>query len=77
MSGRVVVGYEGGPTGHDALTFAGQWALASGDPLTVATVHPGPVYLHRGESYVVDSLDFEGGLAFVHAADPGYTTSAR
>ncbi len=47
--GKVVVGYEGGPTGHDALTFAGQWALASGDPLTVATVHPGaaPIGLAR------------------------------
>jgi DEAD/DEAH box helicase domain-containing protein len=42
-----------------------------------ASVHPGAVYLHRGESYVVDSLDFEGGLAFVHAEDPGYATSAR
>ena len=26
-----------------------------------ATVHPGAVYLHQGESYVVDSLDFEDG----------------
>lgn len=42
-----------------------------------ATVHPGAVYLHQGESYVVDSLDFEDGVAFVHADDPGYTTFAR
>jgi len=42
-----------------------------------ASVHPGAVYLHRGESYVVETLDFEDGLAFVHAEDPGYTTSAR
>jgi DEAD/DEAH box helicase domain-containing protein len=35
------------------------------------------VYLHQGETYVVDSLDFEEGLAFVHADDPGYTTVAR
>src|SRR5262249_12106243 len=40
-------------------------------------VHPGAVYLHQGESYVVDSLDFEEGLAFVHAEDPGYATYAR
>ena len=39
--GRVVVGYEGGATGHDALAFAGQWAVAAGDPMTVVTVHPG------------------------------------
>ncbi|WP_428847340.1 DEAD/DEAH box helicase [Mycolicibacterium cosmeticum] len=42
-----------------------------------ATVHPGAVYLHQGETYLVDSLDFEDGIAFVHAEDPGYTTSAR
>ena len=40
-------------------------------------MHPGAVYLHQGESYVVDSLDFEDGVAFVHADDPGYTTFAR
>ncbi len=40
-------------------------------------VHPGAVYLHQGESYVVDSLDTEGGIAFVHAEDPGYATFAR
>lgn len=42
-----------------------------------AAVHPGAVYLHQGETYLVDSLDLEGGLAFVHAEDPGYTTFAR
>jgi DEAD/DEAH box helicase domain-containing protein len=42
-----------------------------------ASVHPGAVYLHQGESYVVDSLDFEDGVAFVHEEDPGYTTFAR
>src|SRR4029079_10990292 len=42
-----------------------------------ATVRPGAVYLHQGETYMVDSLDFEDGLAFVHAEDPGYTTFAR
>ncbi|MGA8545369.1 MAG: DEAD/DEAH box helicase, partial [Mycobacterium sp.] len=42
-----------------------------------ASVHLGAVYLHQGESYVVDSLDFEGGMAFVHAEDPGYATFAR
>jgi DEAD/DEAH box helicase domain-containing protein len=42
-----------------------------------ASVHPGAVYLHQGETYVVDSLDFDDGLAFVHAEDPGYATYAR
>src|SRR5271169_4185987 len=42
-----------------------------------ASVHPGAVYLHQGESYVVDSLDLQDGIAFVHAEDPGYATFAR
>ncbi len=40
-----------------------------------ATVHPGAVYLHQGETYVVESLDDD--VAFVHAGDPGYSTFAR
>ncbi|MCP3799888.1 DEAD/DEAH box helicase [Allokutzneria sp. A3M-2-11 16] len=42
-----------------------------------ATVHPGAVYLHRGESYVVDELDLDAGLALVHAEDPEWTTAPR
>ncbi|MFZ2177426.1 MAG: DEAD/DEAH box helicase [Rhodococcus sp. (in: high G+C Gram-positive bacteria)] len=42
-----------------------------------ATVHPGAVHIHQGESYVVDELDLEEGLALVHAEDPDWTTSAR
>ncbi|MGI9126214.1 MAG: DEAD/DEAH box helicase [Mycobacterium sp.] len=42
-----------------------------------ATVHPGAVYLHQGETYLVDSLDLDDHVAFVHAEDPGYSTFAR
>ena len=42
-----------------------------------ASVHPGAVYLHRGESYVVDDLDLDSGLALVHAAAPDWRTDAR
>jgi DEAD/DEAH box helicase domain-containing protein len=42
-----------------------------------ASVHPGAVYLHQAETYVVDSLDLDAGVAFVHAEDPGYATFAR
>jgi len=42
-----------------------------------ASVHPGAVYLHQGDTYVVDSLDTEDGIAFVHGEDPGYATFAR
>ena len=44
------------------------------------TLHPGAVYLHQGETYLVESLDIgDGGdgIATVSANDPGYTTFAR
>ena len=46
--GRLVVGYEGGSPGADALAFARRWAQASGDELLVVTVHPGPAPLGAG-----------------------------
>jgi DEAD/DEAH box helicase domain-containing protein len=42
-----------------------------------ATVHPGAVYLHRGESYLVDDLDLDAGLALVHPEAPDWRTDAR
>jgi DEAD/DEAH box helicase domain-containing protein len=42
-----------------------------------SSVHPGAVYLHQGEVYLVDSLDLVGQTAFVHAEDPGYATFTR
>jgi DEAD/DEAH box helicase domain-containing protein len=41
------------------------------------TVHPGAVYLHQGETYVVDDLDLDSSVALVHAEDPGWSTHAR
>jgi DEAD/DEAH box helicase domain-containing protein len=42
-----------------------------------AHAHPGAVYLHRGDSYLVDDLDLDAGVALVHAADPDWRTDAR
>lgn len=42
-----------------------------------ATVHPGAIYLHQGETYLVDDLDLECGEALVRAARPGYYTQPR
>ncbi|MFJ2835531.1 DEAD/DEAH box helicase [Nocardia sp. NPDC087230] len=42
-----------------------------------ATLHNGAVHLHQGETYLVDELDLDGGVAFVNEVDPGFTTSAR
>ncbi len=41
------------------------------------TVHPGAVYLHLGETYLVASLDLDEHVAVVDRADPDYSTSAR
>jgi DEAD/DEAH box helicase domain-containing protein len=40
-------------------------------------VHPGAVYLHRGDSFVVDELDLDYGLALVHPEEPPWHTTAR
>ncbi|MGH3822798.1 MAG: DEAD/DEAH box helicase [Pseudonocardiaceae bacterium] len=40
-------------------------------------VHPGAVYLHRGETFVVDELELDTGVALVHAEEPEWHTSAR
>lgn len=40
-------------------------------------VHPGALYLHMGESYVVDELDLDDLVALVRCDDPGWTTTAR
>lgn len=42
-----------------------------------SSVHPGAVHLHRGESYVVDELDLETGIAAVRADRPAWTTVPR
>ena len=39
--------------------------------------HTGAVYLHQGETYVVDRLDLEEAVALVRPDDPDYSTSAR
>jgi DEAD/DEAH box helicase domain-containing protein len=41
------------------------------------TVHTGALYVHRGETYVVDDLDLDDACAVVHAESPDWTTVAR
>ncbi|WP_426705140.1 DEAD/DEAH box helicase [Corynebacterium auriscanis] len=40
----------------------------------VNDVHSGAVYLHQGDTYVVDALDLEANVAWVRADYPEYTT---
>ena len=41
------------------------------------TAHPGAVYVHRGETWLVRSLDLEDHAAVIERAEPDYSTSAR
>lgn len=42
-----------------------------------ATAHPGAVYVHRGETWVVDDLDLEHRVATLHREEVAHSTSAR
>jgi DEAD/DEAH box helicase domain-containing protein len=42
-----------------------------------SSAHPGAVYVHRGETWLVNSLDLEHGVAQMTTVVPAYTTSAR
>ncbi|WP_308188321.1 DEAD/DEAH box helicase [Nocardioides sp. R-C-SC26] len=41
------------------------------------TAHTGAVYVHRGETWIVDELDLDDHVAVITRRDPGYTTSTR
>jgi len=41
------------------------------------TAHQGAVYVHRGETWLVTSLDLDDHVAVIERADPDYSTSAR
>jgi DEAD/DEAH box helicase domain-containing protein len=45
-------------------------------PSAPTLIHEGAVYLHGGSTYVVESLDWERGLACVRAAEVDYYTRA-
>jgi DEAD/DEAH box helicase domain-containing protein len=47
------------------------------EPSAHTAVHDGAVYLHQGESYVVETLDLADSVALVNAAEPDYSTTAR
>lgn len=76
---HAAVDIRGGSGGQVAILEAdtGRMLGSANSGQAAASVHPGAVYLHQGESYLVDSLDLDDGVAFVHAEDPGYTTFAR
>lgn len=42
-----------------------------------ASTHTGAVYVHQGETYLVEALDLDDHVAMVRREAPGYTTTAR
>ncbi len=42
-----------------------------------STAHAGAVYVHRGETWLVESLDLDEHVAVIGRADPAYSTTAR
>ncbi|WP_420847100.1 DEAD/DEAH box helicase [Nonomuraea basaltis] len=47
------------------------------EPSAHTTVHTGAVYIHQGETFLVELLDLEAGVALVSSANPDYSTFAR
>ncbi|GAA4134777.1 DEAD/DEAH box helicase [Actinomadura keratinilytica] len=41
------------------------------------TVHEGAVYIHQGETFLVQTLDLDDSVALVQEAEPDYSTTAR
>ncbi|MFD0890859.1 DEAD/DEAH box helicase, partial [Streptosporangium algeriense] len=41
------------------------------------SVHTGAVYVHQGETFLVEELDLDAGVALVEEGSPDYTTFAR
>jgi DEAD/DEAH box helicase domain-containing protein len=67
----------GGPPVQVVEAATGRLLGTVDEPSAHTTVHSGAVYLHQGESYVVQTLDLDDSVALVEAADPDYTTTAR
>ncbi|QUX29060.1 DEAD/DEAH box helicase [Nocardiopsis akebiae] len=67
----------GGPPVQIVDTGSGQLLGEVDEPAAHGTVHPGAVYLHQGDTYLVDDLDLDEGVALVHPAEPPYSTWAR
>ncbi|MGP3962873.1 DEAD/DEAH box helicase [Nonomuraea sp. 3N208] len=47
------------------------------EPSSHTTVHTGAVYIHQGETFLVELLDLDAGVALVSSANPDYSTFAR
>ena len=67
----------GGPTVDIVESESGRVLGTVDQAAADGTVHEGAVYLHQGETYLVDELDLDESEALVHAARLGYYTEPR
>jgi DEAD/DEAH box helicase domain-containing protein len=59
------------------IADTGELLGTSDERRAYATLHPGAVYLHLGEAYLVRELDLVSRIALVAPADPNFYTQAR
>lgn len=67
----------GGAPIHVVESATGRLLGSVDEPSAHTTVHTGAVYLHQGETFLVEELDLEAGVALVSSAAPDYSTFAR
>jgi DEAD/DEAH box helicase domain-containing protein len=59
------------------LADSGELLGTADEHRAFGTLHPGAIYLHQGEQYLVTQLDIAARVALVEQADPDYYTQAR
>jgi DEAD/DEAH box helicase domain-containing protein len=74
---RVDIRSAGGRTFQIVIAGTGEILGTVDEARAYQQVHPGAVYLHQGEQFLVLELDLVGAVALVEPADPDYTTQAR
>ena len=67
----------GGPPVRLVETGTGRLLGTVGASSAHTQAHTGAVYLHQGETYVVEQLDLEESVALVRRDEPDFSTTAR
>ncbi len=67
----------GGHVYRIVLAGTGELIGTSDEHRAFGTLHPGAVYLHQGEQFLVQELDLVTRVALVEEADPDFYTQAR
>ncbi|NLO08079.1 MAG: DEAD/DEAH box helicase [candidate division WS1 bacterium] len=76
-AGEISLRSAGGRPWQIRLTDGGDLLATVDAASALRVVHSGAVYLHAGESYVVERLDLEAETAWVRQEEPGYYTRPR